>query len=839
VGVNLQDDLAVPVTRALQDEKVRSDLKKEHLSVEDAKTALCTNGELIARFEAERITFAQNLPIIKTAVHPYEKIPHLAGGDYVWLALSFGVLFGYHLLIVLAWPSLPWLLAAADVVGYFVVLLVVGQISYRHVRPLSELFDRMVYRVILEDPDDFCTELWHTYALETIVRPAVDEFLRKPPYSTTLSFRAVENLYTETSAGFSVMTSAGMHLRNAIARSTTGAIALAGHRGVGKTTAIRHVAAGMLGDSDQVSVPPPLAVIASAPARYDARDFVLYVYALLCKEVFNLTFDKPSVNDHFDRRPMFTRLSFPIARRGRILGAIRFLLVNSLAIATIVLLGSWTWGKSPMVFITDPPAIFTDLNGWRIAVLVLAGLTGLILTLELGTLIMRLIYIATAGAIRFLRRERILGAIRFLLGSSLAIATIVLLGSWTWGKSPVVFITDPPAIFTDLNGWRIAVLVLAGLTALILTLELGELIYNLATNAIQMLREPRNSTLLGLRAETKKQLRRIQFLQTYTSGWSGRLMLPLKTEAGWTRANQSAEQQLTYPEVVDSFRAFAEGAAGLLRKAKVIESLVIAIDELDKIANAEQAHELINEIKGIFDVPGCLFLVSVSDDAVIAFERRGIPARDAFDSAFSEMIRLENFTLDDTRNWIRRRIFGLPDQFACLCHCLSGGLPRDLRRTAVELVDISRIYLEEPATLSMVARDLIRREIKRKANAFIGAARNLENSPGRSNLIAELMALPAQTEHNELRVLASKIRPGTDNARVTALHSQIATYLLFCATICEVFTDETTEDRLYGILGDKPEDLAIARQQMAFDPNVSWDLLVRFRDARNLKLLED
>jgi hypothetical protein len=78
-------------------------------------------------------------------------------------------------------------------------------------------------------------------------------------------------------------------LRNAVARSSNGAITLAGHRGVGKTTAIRNVAAGALGDSAQG---PPLAVIASAPARYDARDFVLYLHALLCREVIARTVDR-------------------------------------------------------------------------------------------------------------------------------------------------------------------------------------------------------------------------------------------------------------------------------------------------------------------------------------------------------------------------------------------------------------------------------------------------------------------------------------------------------------------------------------------------------------------
>lgn len=38
----------------------------------------------------------------------------------------------------------------------------------------------------------------------------------------------------------------------------------------------------------------------------------------------------------------------------------------------------------------------------------------------------------------------------------------------------------------------------------------------------------------------------------------------------------------------------------------------VGIDELDKIESAEQAQAFLNEIKGLFGVPGCQFLVSVS-----------------------------------------------------------------------------------------------------------------------------------------------------------------------------------------------------------------------------------
>ncbi|UQS27547.1 KAP family NTPase [Amycolatopsis thermalba] len=706
------------IANVLVTDDARELLAAERIPVREAHEALAGDPELRERLDTERATFLRD-PAFEGVIA--SRLPGHRPAD-LRLAAAFAVVFGYHLLLVRAWPNLPWGFAVFGVAAYLAVLAIACRIGYRWIAPLRRLF-RRVGTLPVED-------LWRVYAVERIVWPALVRFVeekRTPPDSTEFTYRAVDGLHAESPTATPVITGAGERLRTAVARSATGAIALAGHRGVGKTTAIRFVADGVLGDPDR----PPLAVIASAPARYDARDFVLYLHALLCKEVITRT--------HGTGRPRrwatFARLVAPVRRRERAAQLVRSLLAHLVAIAVPVLLGAWAWGRPPLRFVTDPPPLFTGLTGWRIAVLVLAALVALVVVVDLAASVWR-----TARGLRPARRA------------------------------------DP------------------------------------------RLRE--------LRAVAGQQLRRIRFLQTYTTGWSGKLTLPLKGEAGWTRSTQSAEQQLSYPEVVDEFRAFAEYAAGVLRAAHVTDRLVIAIDELDKIAEPEKAQELINDIKGVFDVPGCLFLVSVSDDAIVSFERRGIPARDAFDSAFSEMVRLDNFTPDDTRAWISRRVPGLPEQFVCLCHCLSGGLPRDLRRTVVELLD-----LPAGQPLSAVVELLVRRELDRKAHAFTGAARTVEPSPERSSLIADLVRIPAVRGPGELRALAARITSGEGLA---ALRAQAAAYLLFSATILEVFTDDLTRDRLYGVPGGEPQLLALARQQMAFDPRVSMDLLASVRAARGL-----
>ena len=96
-----------------------------------------------------------------------------------------------------------------------------------------------------------------------------------------------------------------------------------------------------------------------------------------------------------------------------------------------------------------------------------------------------------------------------------------------------------------------------------------------------------------------------------------------------------ARSAWTLPETVRNLRTIladaARGSAGF----------VVGIDEVDKIEDVTAARRFVDDLKAIFHVPGCFFLVSVSDDAIASFETRGLPFRDAFDSAFDEIVRVE------------------------------------------------------------------------------------------------------------------------------------------------------------------------------------------------------
>jgi hypothetical protein len=191
-------------------------------------------------------------------------------------------------------------------------------------------------------------------------------------------------------------------------------------------------------------------------------------------------------------------------------------------------------------------------------------------------------------------------------------------------------------------------------------------------------------------SKARLHLDRVRYLQTYTSGWSGTLSLP-GGEAQHSRGHSRAEQPLSYPEIVAEFRTFARDVAAEVHRAG--GRVFIGIDELDKIGAPENVERFLNEIKGIFGIPYLYFMVSVSDDALTAFERRGLPLRDAFDSSFDEIIHMGPLSYTESRRLLYRRVIGLTEPYIALCHCLAGGLARDLIRAARQVTRVGETLM--------------------------------------------------------------------------------------------------------------------------------------------------
>jgi energy-coupling factor transporter ATP-binding protein EcfA2 len=622
--------------------------------------------------------------------------------------------------------------------------------------------------------------------------------------------------------------------------TSTGAIALAGRRGVGKTTLLRALAAGLL---PQVDLEGRLTVVVPAPARYQLREFVLHLHATVCRAVLE-AMGNPRIAQGaavLDRWEHHRRSADPRAvwrRAARCL--IRTTAYLSIAVGSAALLWQRSHDLGAVLgvyvaqvrqLIESTHALSQDtVDTWARALLAVVWVTWPLLAalrwlLKLAALPLRHLLVRAGRWCR--ERARSWGvrwqvsSFRFGARAVLTKAAPMLPRAWRLRVSE-----EPP------RDERVR----ATLTGI----ERGR--------RLRQLDQP----MQALAALATEQLRRIRFLQTHTSGWSGKVEGPRSLGMTVTRSIAHAEQPLTQPEVVDQLRGFLQHAATTLIRAGEITGLAIAIDELDKFADPVQAHEFINEIKTIFDVHNCVFLVSVSDDALASFELRGIPVRDALDSAFTAMITVDPFTLAEAYDWLDHRLVGLPSPYAGLCYVLSAGIPRELERAAATLLDLELNHKSGDASVSCnpdspylqlaeVTRTIVSADVAAKLRAFTFTVHQQPPSELTSQLIVTLSTVGDLThprDHDLLNRLDTLAAALCDHAKAMAdaelirISREAAGFCHLCAAILEIFNHELDKITLDALSDEALSTLGEARRALAVEPLLTWSLVSSVRELR-------
>ncbi len=318
-----------------------------------------------------------------------------------------------------------------------------------------------------------------------------------------------------------------------------------------------------------------------------------------------------------------------------------------------------------------------------------------------------------------------------------------------------------------------------------------------------------------------------------------------------------AKTLLSLPEIVAGYRWFLQNVA---REYFVI----IGIDELDKIGSDEKAEAFMNDIKAIFGLDGCFYLISVSENAMSNFERRGLPFRDVFDSSFDAIIYVDYLDFLGARRLLGRRVVGLPIPFAALCFCESGGLARDLIRACRSVVELAKTTTGD-RQLASLADELVYADVKLKVRAASIAAGDTAADIEASKFIDVIRRferdLRAQATTNlltyssELAQLATDLsqsllenpttnggsppqvdKGATDQGRqrVVALCSELAMYLFYCGTVLEFFS--TVAATPWEIVEQSGwlDDLVRGRHYLAVNPKVAANIVGEFRQAAGL-----
>ncbi|OPG12684.1 hypothetical protein [Microbispora sp. GKU 823] len=357
---------------------------------------------------------------------------------------------------------------------------------------------------------------------------------------------------------------------------------------------------------------------------------------------------------------------------------------------------------------------------------------------------------------------------------------------------------------------------------------------------------------LGLRRDRRlkraalRNLSRIKYLQTHSQSWSGSLKASLGTKLGLgldgqkSRGVSRAEQPMGYPEIVRLFRVFASMTSAHVRGQG--GRVLIGIDELDKIASADQAEKFLNEIKSIFGVPRVYFLITVSDDALTAFERRGTRLRDAFDSSFDEIVRVELLDYRESRRMLYRRVIGLSEPYVALCHALSGGLARDLIRSARHVIRTATEH-GEPDEFRLIARRLIRDDVRRKT----GALSRIEAIGNDAALLHVLhRAKVGSYAGKELSDLLHDVRSAQPvnhekaDSEAGFLRRELTAFLYLSMTLEDVFNEHLDEDRVKFAADDSQgqcvfDMMASARWALGTNTELAWRLTSETRQAWGLE----
>ncbi|WEH31942.1 hypothetical protein PZB75_30395 [Streptomyces sp. AM 4-1-1] len=319
-----------------------------------------------------------------------------------------------------------------------------------------------------------------------------------------------------------------------------------------------------------------------------------------------------------------------------------------------------------------------------------------------------------------------------------------------------------------------------------------------------------------------------------------------------------------YPELVEEFRELLRSIA--VERTEAGRTVVIAIDEVDRLGADTDALAFLREIKAILGVPLVHYLISVAEDVGAAFVRRGLPHRDATDSSLDDIIHVQPSTLSDSRAILAKRSQTLKEPHILLAHALSGGILRDLLRYGLqlretqdktqsyELTDISRqLILEELAETFAGFRTLLSKlQWSHDTNGILASFRTLSSylrDPCpcvEADVVRTLdhFAFHAYDARPLLATVGDSSHRPPDEPEISSSARQLideaSTYAYFSLTLLDIFSTDGLERRKqlaaeHGQDGD-PERLADARQELGISPYSARPLIDSIRKAWALSL---
>ena len=598
-----------------------------------------------------------------------------------------------------------------------------------------------------------------------------------------------------------------------ITGQTTGAIGIAGPRGVGKTTLLRNLVnnppalpespgGGLAflnlfgfglrwpGRGDHYT---PLCCFVSAPVRYDFRDFFLHLYATICRSV--LPADDQRSSSRTYRRSGFGPL---------------LIIAGGLALTSMLLI----------IFSTDALPDRSRRLGLTV------GVASIFVALALMPFVRRLL----APGLTWDRR----------------LCGLVSLGLLAAGSYYCYVALDQSKVSTVNHlraaGIASAVISLAGFFICGVLWIFGTLFWRLLSEISPLPGGSAPARRQQVTVEAARRLDAITYQQTIATTVGAALKGPGGLQGNVQRQSTRSERPKPLPELVREFRDFIHiltgDDTGFGRRQGPY--VMIAIDELDKIESTDAAAEFINELKSMFRLPRCYFLVSVSLDVLRSYSRSGAPLRDAFDSAFDTVEPMSYWPVHDCARLLDLRVKGMSRLAEVFCYAHSGGLPRDLIRVARRIAGEAGGAAAD-STLPALIWPLLQVDIDGQLEAALGQEDKTSGqaTPAPVPLFAEAVRTVLH-DHRRVSVICQQFRQsllplGTGQSLSDGtVPSNVLSGVYLLATLGEVFcSDSTRPMRTESVNRDAfiraLEQLARARQTLQGHPETAWAAI---REAR-------
>jgi hypothetical protein len=364
--------------------------------------------------------------------------------------------------------------------------------------------------------------------------------------------------------------------------------------------------------------------------------------------------------------------------------------------------------------------------------------------------------------------------------------------------------------------------------------------------------------LSSIAIDTRLRLDELRYLDTMTGGWGSTLGPVGLLGLTGSLSRQKAEQPAGLPSVIERFRAYSARVADWNRSRPDRDEgrLLICIDEMDKISDSARAEQFLNEIKAIFGVPGCLFLVSISEDAMMVFTQRTPAIRTAFDSAFDAVVVVQPMIFVEAQHLLDLRVSGIPRPFLALCHVLAGGIPRELIRAARSLRQVAETLQGPAPGIAPVTTALVRdrcRDMRREAVLQLDRA----GASARILLPLYRQHWPARDEGGpapaDLELAAKDLgdaAAAVGNDEWTRMCQDVAVALSFYATVIDLFgkAPDRVRKALQGEGAPPPggglpppaeefpliDELAVVRHAMWTHTDLARELLVQYRKKHQI-----